>query len=101
MLSGWRNNVIRTHPDGAGRTGHRGTTMAKTKCWYGGHVLAEMCYANFYRADIAQHENPKPEKCRGCEAMRTPIWVKRSLGGRGSGCWQWSEVYPHHTTVVA
>lgn len=70
-------------------------------CWYSGHELAEMEFANFTRQEIRQHDggDPKPEKCHACNAMRSPRWVKRSLGGRGSGCWQWSLIFPHHATV--
>jgi hypothetical protein len=71
------------------------------KCWYGGHMLRDMDYANFTPQEIREYEGgrPKPERCQGCDAMRRPQWVRRSLGGRGSGCWQWSLVFPHHTVV--
>ena len=74
------------------------------KCWYGGHEIIDMAYANWTRQEIREDEamrGPRePEACSGCGAMRTPQWVKRSLGGPGSGCWQWSLIYPHHTPVA-
>jgi len=72
------------------------------RCYYSGHKIIEMDFANFTRQEIMEYECNapiKPEACPGCCAMRRPQWVKRSLGGRGSGCWQWSLIYPHHTRV--
>lgn len=66
------------------------------RCFYS-EVLAEMQYANFTKAELLQYApREKPEPCPYCGAIRTPQWVKRSLGGRGSGCWQWSLIFPRH-----
>lgn len=74
------------------------------KCWYGGKEIASMEFANWTIDEIRQYErerhvNNDPEPCHGCGAKRKLQWVKRSLGGPGSGCWQWSLIFPHHNQV--
>lgn len=76
----------------------------KTKCWYGGKEVASMEFANFTRQEIAEYERSRhvdqsPVKCSGCNAVRKLQWVKKSLGGPGSGCWQWSLIFPYHNKV--
>ena len=75
----------------------------KRKCSYGGHEILDMEFANFSRQEIREREQrygkQEPEKCPACDAVRTPQWVKRNLGGPGSGCWQWSLIFPHHNQV--
>lgn len=76
----------------------------KTKCWYGGMAITEMEFANFTRQEIrdyerARHVDQSPVKCNGCHAVRKLQWVKKNLGGRGSGNWQWSLIFPHHNKV--
>jgi len=61
-----------------------------SRCWYSGHEIVGMRFANFTRQEIRDYERQigiksEPEKCHACDAMRTPQWVKRSLGPRGSG----------------
>jgi len=76
--------------------------MARQKCSGGGHELADTLYANFTMAEIKRYERGReeqPEECRSCGAVRKPVLVKRSLGGRGSGCWQWSLIFPYHSRV--
>jgi ssDNA-binding Zn-finger/Zn-ribbon topoisomerase 1 len=72
--------------------------MMKPNCRYSGHKLAEMMYANFTEAELLDAtKEEEPVTCPRCGAVRKPRWRKRTLGGRGSGCWQWDLVFPHHT----
>jgi len=76
----------------------------KRKCWYGGRAVVETEFPNWTRQEIREYEERRgtqeePEKCGGCNARRKLQWVKRSLGGRGSGNHQWSLIFPRHTRV--
>lgn len=72
----------------------------KHKCHRSGAVLAEMEYANFTRVELSRCTPAlEAEKCSACGSVRKPVWVKRSLGGRDSGCWQWSLIFPYHNSV--
>ena len=62
-----------------------------------------MEYANWTIEEIRDYEQ-RPEEldpvpCGGCAASRKLMWVKRPLGGRSSGSWQWSLIYPYHAVV--
>lgn len=78
----------------------QGEARIKRVCIHSGYVLAEMCCANFTRQEVLKYEpRPRPERCACCGAVRRPQWVRRNLGGPSSGCWQWSLIFPWHTTV--